>query len=253
MKTTFSADLILRKIDLKSALRVFDYLPGVMFFAKDLEGRFIMANQAFAARFGFKNSQEILGKNDTHTCSSPELISHYIKKDREVIESGKPQPGIIELFPNENGEHIWYETTKIPLWDNEGKVCGVCGIIKSYEGTKASIEPYLQVERAAECIRQNLTSRLEISKISKLTGLSIRQFERKFRKAYQVSPRAYLIRMRVAAASDLLRTTNLRPSEISEKTGFYDASDFSRKFKAAMKLSPSEYREQHRAGNQAQG
>ena len=135
MKTTFSPDLILKKTDLKGLVRIFDYLPGVMFFAKDLEGRFIMANQAFAARFGFKNTHEILGKNDAQIGSSPEIISHYIKKDREVIESGKPQPGIIELFPNENGEHVWYETTKIPLWDTEGKVCGVCGIIKSYEGS----------------------------------------------------------------------------------------------------------------------
>jgi len=249
MKTTFSPDLLLKKTDLKSALRIFDYLPGVMFFAKDLEGRFIMANQAFAARFGFKTTHEILGKNDAQIGSSPEIISHYIKKDREVIGTGKPQPGIIELFPNENGEHVWYETTKIPLWDNDGKICGVCGIIKSYEGTKASIEPYLQVERAAECIKQNLTNRLEIGKISKLTGLSVRQFERKFRKAYQVSPRAYLVRMRVAAASDLLRETDLRPSEIAEKTGFYDASDFSRKFKMAMKLSPTEYRRQHMIEN----
>jgi hypothetical protein len=84
-----------------------------------------------------------------------------------VIESGKAQPGIIELFPNESGEHVWYETTKIPLVNNTGKICGVCGIIKSYEGTKASIEPFLQVERAAECIKQNLTSRLEIKKLSK--------------------------------------------------------------------------------------
>ena len=249
MKTTFNPDLIVKKINLKSLVSIFDYLPGVMFFAKDLEGRFIIANHTFAARFGFKKSEDILGKNDTHTCSSPELISHYIKKDREVIESGKAQSGIIELFPNEIGEHVWYETTKIPLVDEDGKVCGVCGIIRSYASTKASIEPYLQVERAAECIKQNLTSRLEISKISKLTGLSIRQFERKFRKAYQVSPRAYLVRMRVAAASDLLQETDLRPSEIAEKTGFYDASDFSRKFKAAMKLSPTEYRRQHRIEN----
>jgi PAS domain S-box-containing protein len=182
MKPTFSPDLMLKKTDLKGVVRIFDYLPGVMFFAKDLEGRFIMANQAFAARFGFKNTHEILGKNDAQIGSSPEIISHYIKKDREVIESGKPQPGIIELFPNENGEHVWYETTKIPLWDTEGKVCGVCGIIKSDEGTKASIEPYLQVERAAECIKQNLSNRLDIDKISKLPGLSVRQVERKFRK-----------------------------------------------------------------------
>lgn len=245
MKATFNPDLVLKKTTIKSLGKIFDYFPGVIFFAKDLEGRFIMANQAFADRFGFKNAQEILGMNDTHFCSSPELISHYIKKDREVVESGKSQSGIIELFPNEKGEQVWYETTKIPLYDHEGKICGVCGIIRSYEGTKASIEPYLQVEKAAECIKQNLTGRLEVAKISRLTGLSVRQFERKFRKAYQVSPRAYLVRMRVAAASDLLRTTLLRPSEIAQQTGFYDASDFSRQFRTIMKLSPTEYRKQH--------
>lgn len=55
MKTTFNPEVALKKIDLKGVIRIFYYLPGVMFFAKDLEGRFIMANQAFAARFGFKN------------------------------------------------------------------------------------------------------------------------------------------------------------------------------------------------------
>jgi transcriptional regulator GlxA family with amidase domain len=48
--------------------------------------------------------------------------------------------------------------------------------------------------------------------------------------------------MRVAAASDLLRTTSLRPSEIAHQTGFYDASDFSRQFRRAMKVSPTEFR-----------
>ena len=72
--------------------------------------------------------------------------------------------------------------------------------------------------------------------------MSVRQFERKFHKAYQVSPRGYLVRMRVAAASDLLRTTDLRPSEIAHQTGFYDASDFSRQFRRAMKVSPTEFR-----------
>ena len=51
--------------------------------------------------------------------------------------------------------------------------------------------------------------------------------------------------MRVAAAYDLLRSTSLRPSEVAARTGFYDASDFSRQFRRAMKLSPTEYRRLH--------
>jgi transcriptional regulator GlxA family with amidase domain len=57
--------------------------------------------------------------------------------------------------------------------------------------------------------------------------------------------------MRVARASDLLRETGLRPSEIAAQTGFYDASDFSRKFKSAMKLSPTEYRRQQMIENKS--
>ncbi|MFZ9400653.1 MAG: helix-turn-helix domain-containing protein [Opitutales bacterium] len=37
----------------------------------------------------------------------------------------------------------------------------------------------------------------------------------------------------------------MRPSEVATKTGFYDASDFSRQFRRAMKLSPTEYRRLH--------
>lgn len=203
-----------------------------------------MANTAFAQRFGFADVNQLLGKTDADLFP-PELIDGFRKKDQEIIQTGKPIYSIIELFPNESGEHIWYETTKLPLLNGKGVPCGVCGTVRSYEGTKALIAPFLQVEAAAEHIKNNLTNPLEVEKLARRTGMSVRQFERKFRKAYRVSPRAYLVRMRVAAASDLLRESTLKPSDIAEKTGFYDASDFSRQFKAAMKLSPTEYRRLH--------
>jgi transcriptional regulator GlxA family with amidase domain len=108
----------------------------------------------------------------------------------------------------------------------------------------------LKVEAAAEFIQQNLADALNIDKLAKLAGLSIRQFERKFHKAYLVSPRAYHVRMRVAAASDLLKDTDLRPSEIADRTGFYDASDFSRQFRRAMKMSPTHFRRMHKSGQE---
>lgn len=234
----------LKEIKLSSLKSLFDYLPGVMFFAKNCEGQFIMANAAFAQRFGFMDANQLIGKTD-EDIFPPELIDGFRKKDQEIIQTGKPIHSIIELFPNESGEHIWYETTKLPLLNDRGVPCGVCGTVRSYEGTKALIAPFLQVEAAAEHIKNNLTHPLEVEKLARRTGMSVRQFERKFRKAYRVSPRTYLVRMRVAAASDLLRETALKPSDIAEKTGFYDASDFSRQFKAAMKLSPTDYRRLH--------
>ena len=241
MKTPEYREEWMRRVAPASLRGVFDHLPGVMFFAKDLAGRFTMANLAFAQRCGCADEASLLGKTDADIFP-PELAAAFKKKDLQICQTGQPLPRIIELFPNESGEHVWYETTKLPLFDTEGKACGVCGTVRSYVGTKALLEPFLQVEAAAEFIKDNLGSPLSIDKLAKLTGMSVRQFERKFHKAYQMSPRAYLVRMRVAAASDLLRTSGLRPSEIAHQTGFYDASDFSRQFRRAMKVSPTEYR-----------
>ena len=224
---------------------VFDHLPGIMFFAKNLEGRFMMANFAFAQRCGRKDEADLIGKTDEDVFP-PELAATFRRKDQQILQSGRGETGIIEIFPNEKGEHVWYETTKLPLFDKEGRPCGVFGTVRSYEGTKALLEPYLKVEAAAKFIEQNLTEELKIDKLAKLAGLSVRQFQRKFLKAYQVSPRAYRVRMRVAAASDLLRTSDLYPSQIGERTGFYDVSDFSRQFRRAMKISPTKYRRLHR-------
>jgi PAS domain S-box-containing protein len=249
VKTTPTLDVWLNQVQVRSLRSVFDHLPGVMFFAKDLEGRFTMANLAFAQRCGQTDEAALLGKTDADVFP-PELVANFRKKDLQICQSGEPAMRLVELFPNENGEHVWYETTKLPIFDVHGKPCGVFGTVRSYAGTKALLEPFLKVEAAAEFIQQNLADALNIDKLAKLAGLSIRQFERKFHKAYLVSPRAYHVRMRVAAASDLLKDTDLRPSEIADRTGFYDASDFSRQFRRAMKMSPTHFRRMHKSGKE---
>ena len=59
MKTTPNIDVWLNQVQARSLRTVFDHLPGVMFFAKDLEGRFTMANLAFAQRCGCKDEASL--------------------------------------------------------------------------------------------------------------------------------------------------------------------------------------------------
>ena len=142
----------MRLVRPESLRAVFDHLPGVMFFAKDLAGRFTMANLAFAQRCGFPDEASLLGKSDADIFPA-ELAAAFKKKDLQICHTGQPLPRIIELFPNANGDHVWYETTKVPVFDEAGRACGVCGTVRSYEGTKALLEPFLQVEAAAEYIK----------------------------------------------------------------------------------------------------
>ena len=76
MKTPDTRTEWLRHVRPESVRGVFDHLPGVMFFAKDLEGRFTMANLAFAQRCGCKDEASLLGKTDSDVFP-PELVAAF--------------------------------------------------------------------------------------------------------------------------------------------------------------------------------
>jgi transcriptional regulator GlxA family with amidase domain len=56
------------------------------------------------------------------------------------------------------------------------------------------------------------------------------------------SPRRYVLRHRLETAKDLLARTDLPLSQIAAHTGFYDASDFGKRFREQEGLTPRKYR-----------
>lgn len=226
---------------------LFDHLPGTLFFAKDRSGRLVAGNPAFVKRCGFQKEEEIVGLTDSKIFP-PRLAEKYHRDDEKVISTGQPLLGLIELFPNAQGRPEWYITDKLPLFDREGKVCGLCGTVRSYEEQRAAIQPYLELAEVAEHLKANFRERLEVAELAQIAGLSVRQFERKFRKTFQTTPRSYLMRMRVIKACELLASTNMPITEVALESGFYDHSDFSRQFRKHMGQAPTAYRRAKRGG-----
>jgi len=226
---------------------LFDHLPGTLFFAKDRSGRLVAGNPAFVKRCGFQKEEEIVGLTDSKIFP-PRLAEKYHRDDEKVISTGQPLLGLIELFPNAQGRPEWYITDKLPLFDREGKVCGLCGTVRSYEEQRAAIQPYLELAEVAEHLKANFRERLEVAELAQIAGLSVRQFERKFRKTFQTTPRSYLMRMRVIKACELLASTNMPITEVALESGFYDHSDFSRQFRKHMGQAPTAYPRAKRGG-----
>lgn len=224
---------------------LFDHLPGTLFFAKDAAGRLMMGNPAFVKRCGFEREEQMMGLTDDGIFP-PRLAAKYRRDDRQVVQSQKPLLGVIELFPNAEGQPEWYVTDKLPLFDRAGRCCGVCGTVRSYEEQHAAIAPYLELAAVAEHLKRNFREALDAARLAKMAGLSVRQFGRKFRRTFQSSPREFLMRMRILHACTLLVTSDIPITDVALQSGFYDHSDFARQFRRQMGLAAGAYRQSRR-------
>jgi AraC-like DNA-binding protein len=224
---------------------LFDHLPGTLFFAKNRDGELMAGNPTFVARCGFTTEAEMVGLTDA-SIFPPRLAAKYRRDDEQVIAEGKPLLGIIELFPNANGKPEWFITDKLPLFDKSGAVCGLCGTVRSYEAQRAAIRPYLELASVADHLKLHFREKLDVPALAKLVHMSVRQFERKFRATFKMTPRDYMIRMRVIEACELLVRTDLPVTTIALEAGFYDHSDFARQFRRHLGQTASQYRRERR-------
>jgi len=96
-------------------------------------------------------------------------------------------------------------------------------------------------------IGRHYHEQISIDSISKSTGMSRRNFDRRFKKAVGVSPLAYLQQTRIDTAQDLLKNSNLSVSEIMYQVGYQDTAHFSRLFKKKNGTTPRQYRSTVRA------
>lgn len=105
------------------------------------------------------------------------------------------------------------------------------------------------VEEAIAYTRANFgDSELSINKVCGRLHISAGYFSSIFKKETKLTFVAYLLHIRMEAAKELLRTTDLRALEIAEKVGYAEPNYFSFSFKKHVGMSPKEYRSSIKGG-----
>ncbi|MGC6427352.1 MAG: helix-turn-helix domain-containing protein [Akkermansiaceae bacterium] len=224
-----------------SVRELFEYLPNLLYFLKDRELCLMGGNRAFVERCGFASEEEIIGLSDREIFPV-ELAEKYFQDDLIVLEQGKHLTGIVEVFPGKMGDPEWFVTDKVPLFDRSGEVAGLCGVIRSYKGVQSEISPYLELLPATEFIKSNYADKIRMGELAQRVGLSVRQFERKFKKAFKTTPTQYLLKFRILKTCELLVDSDLNVTEIAQQVGFFDHSALSKQFSAMIGVSPRAYR-----------
>lgn len=91
-------------------------------------------------------------------------------------------------------------------------------------------------------IQHNLYANLSLEEMAALCHLSLSSFKRKFKEVFNDSPKKYIVKKKVEKAASLLKTNELRVSDIAYDVGFDSLSTFNRNFTSIYGKSPSEYR-----------
>ena len=96
--------------------------------------------------------------------------------------------------------------------------------------------------QAAETLRKNYQQELCLADLLAEAHMSKSYFLRLFRRYMGTTPYNYLVNFRITQAKELLVLTDHSVSEIAQKVGFGDASNFSTRFAKATGQSPLQYR-----------
>lgn len=129
---------------------IFDSVPAMIWY-KDTESRLLRINQAAAASRGLPAAQ-LEGKSFYEIY--PDEAEQYYLEDLEVINSGIPKHGKIELLPTVSGQKCWVRTDKIPYRDETGQVAGV--IVFAVDITEL-----IRVEKKLREYRNRLEAKVE--------------------------------------------------------------------------------------------
>ena len=112
-------------------------------FFKDLESRYIIANNKTLEAFGLSREQ-VIGKNDYEIMANQDEARKNIEDDNLVFKTAKLTE-ITKNMTGTDGKERWFQAIKVPQFDNDGKIIGLIGIARD-------ITEYKKVE---DELRQN--------------------------------------------------------------------------------------------------
>jgi PAS domain S-box-containing protein len=224
------------------ALGLFEALPDVLFWIKDLEGRFVFVNRAFSDLVR-RRAEDFLGKTDSDIFPA-EIARTFMRDDRRVHETRQPILNKMELITRRAGGIEWRMTSKVPLFSNQGELVGTSGISRRLDQREGHPlpAPYRALSKLVDFVHDHVEQNLSVDELARQAGMSISTLERRFRSHLGTSPKRFILHAKIAAACERLLSTPMSVGEVAESLGYHEHASFTRAFTSVMHMSPTAYR-----------
>ncbi|WP_436929860.1 ATP-binding protein [Halosimplex halobium] len=128
-----------------------EHVPMSVYF-KDTESRHVLVSEDVVEPFIespegkiLHSPEDVVGKTDFDLYEA-DNAAEAVADDREVVESGEPIRDRLEHAQPPNGQDLFFQTTKAPWYDDEGRARGIVGV---------TVDVTEQKRRERELDRQN--------------------------------------------------------------------------------------------------
>lgn len=236
----FQRQFFARYPGLRPLMDLFEHVPEVCFYAKDRKSRFVRLNRANLAVYGVDDEESLLGRSD-RDFHPPSLAEGYIAEDQRVMEIG-PVLNQTWLVPFLNGPMQWFVSSKMPLIGPRGECIGICGVMYPIATPKEQLARFQRLAPAVRYLEERFREHVQLSDLAEYCQLSSTHVHRLFQRLLRMSPAEYLLALRLQEARRLLATTNEPLSEIALRTGFFDQSHFTKRFRKTTGMTPTQFR-----------
>jgi PAS domain S-box-containing protein len=115
---------------------------------KNHESRFTRISRSLARDFGLGDPAEAAGKTD-FDFFAPQHAQPALEDEQEIIRTGRPIVGKMEVENWKDGRVTWGLTTKVPLRNRAGAIIGTCGITKDITQLKETERELSKMRDAA--------------------------------------------------------------------------------------------------------
>ena len=99
-----------------------------------------------------------------------------------------------------------------------------------------------RISKVEHYIEQHFAETITITQLAELGNMSVSNFIRTFKKEMNITPKEYLIQIRIEKAKKMLRRNEWSVTEVSMRCGFNSSAHFSTSFTKLVGMTPTEYK-----------